>query len=584
MRMLLILILTNLLFCQFSDFINKQNGELDSALTTILMDRNDIIFPVSHRKTTMVFPSIISYFDNPLKQIEDTENYENSFSDFFNPDFSILFKEYKIDEDQEDEYEFIFDFEKNYKIKISSRNKDIENCGRYFKIQDTNIETSNAKNDYPDKETEDIANLIKDRLGEREYYITAAHYFKDTLATFNYSQFVEKGIYLHRSFLDLVRNLSLGRFDFANLPSYVKIGSFDNDVYTNEECLILIDRGGDDIYDFGDRKVPPVIIDLSGNDIYKCNKEGFGSSNLEYSFFYDGSGDDIYETKNHSIGATYLGYSVFCDMNGSDIYRSKENSQCSAEYGFSLFYDGNGNDTYIGEEKCQSFSGVYGISFLIDKSGNDNYILSSSQVDVLRYADHFNSMGQGFSIGERPYAGGGFAYLYDYSGNDSYVSDIFGQGSSYWYGSGVLSDKEGNDSYNSYQYSIGSGVHFAFGSVFDYNGDDYYKSKGVSLGCGHDYASGILFDLKGNDNYSVESLSIGGGNANGFSLFTDFEGNDNYVSKHENTLGYSDWRRDGGLIGIFMDLDGTDHYGAPYGKDNSIWFSGTWGVGIDKNK
>ena len=218
---------------------------------------------------------------------------------------------------------------------------------------------------------------------------------------------------------------------------------------------------------------------------------------------------------------------------------------------------------------------------ILEHGGNDQYISSSPYQDFLRYDDHFESFCQGASLGYRPVASGGYGIISDYSGNDYYSSDIYGQGTAYWYGLGSIVDVAGNDNYNSFQYAQGSGVHLAFGSLIDKDGNDNYVSHGVSQGCGHDIAFGGLYDVRGEDNYVVESLSLGGGNANAVSLFIDAGGNDGYIARHENTLGYSDLRRQYGMVGIFLDLDGDDFYGTSRGGNDSLWLGSTYGVGLD---
>src|SRR5690606_9932651 len=88
-------------------------------------------------------------------------------------------------------------------------------------------------------------------------------------------------------------------------------------------------------------------------------------------------------------------------------------------------------------------------------------------------------------------------------------------------------------------------------------------------------------DLRGEDNYVVESLSLGGGNANAISLFIDAGGDDGYIARDQNTMGYSDLRRNHGMIGIFLDLDGDDFYGTSRGGNDSLWLGSTYGIGLD---
>jgi len=222
-----------------------------------------------------------------------------------------------------------------------------------------------------------------------------------------------------------------------------------------------------------------------------------------------------------------------------------------------------------------------GFGLLSDRGGNDLYYSGGKYTDRLRYFDHYLSLSQGFAYGLRPYASGGVALLGDRAGNDIYVSDIFGQGASYWYSLSGLIDEGGNDSYISYQYAQGAATHLTLAALLDKEGNDNYISHGVSQGCGHDLSFGLLEDWGGDDNYATGDLSQGAGNANGIGILFDFAGDDNYqVRKGANTNGYGDFRRDYGSIGVFIDLSGKDSYAAGY-RNRSYWTKSRYGVGAD---
>jgi hypothetical protein len=219
----------------------------------------------------------------------------------------------------------------------------------------------------------------------------------------------------------------------------------------------------------------------------------------------------------------------------------------------------------------------------MDNSGNDNYFAGGKYKDILRYTDHYLSLSQGFAYGIRPKMSGGVGLLMDKSGNDVYVSDIFGQGTSYWYGLGVLADGGGNDQYISFQYAQGAATHMTVGILYDVSGDDVYSAKGVSQGCGHDRAAGILVDLDGNDNYNAYDLSQAAGSANGIGILADMRGNDAYIVRSDKkTQVFGQPRRDYGSIGIFLDLGGKDGYAGGIGRDSAWWSDSKWGVGIDR--
>ncbi|NQW29999.1 MAG: HEAT repeat domain-containing protein, partial [Ignavibacteria bacterium] len=225
--------------------------------------------------------------------------------------------------------------------------------------------------------------------------------------------------------------------------------------------------------------------------------------------------------------------------------------------------------------------GTRGVGVLADLAGNDQYIGASPFVDALRYESHYTTFTQGAALGYRPIASGGVGLLLEYSGNDNYVTDIYGQGTGYWFGLGAIADLAGEDRYQAYQYAQGAGVHFATGLVRDYEGADVYVSHGVSQGCGHDVALGALIDESGNDVYVCESLSLGGGNANAVSLFVDVSGSDSYIAQNtSNTMGFSDFRRSYGMIGVFVDGGGEDFYSETI-RNNTTSIKSSYGVFSD---
>lgn len=360
-------------------------------------------------------------------------------------------------------------------------------------------------------------------------------------------------------------------------------GNGPND-YHRSDVAIIIDLGGNDRYDYitspKDSRAT-VIIDLAGDDLYLGHEGSYGSGLFGVGLLWDREGDDTYIAGNYSLGAGFFGCGILWDGGGNDRYISDTAGQGAGAFGVGMLCDDGGNDEYRSALFSQAFAFVGGFGWLSDKGGNDLYFSGGKYTDRLRYFDHYLSLSQGFAYGLRPYASGGVALLYDRSGNDSYISDIFGQGSSYWYSLSGLVDGEGNDSYISYQYAQGAATHLTLAALLDKGGDDNYISHGVSQGCGHDLSFGLLEDWQGDDNYVTGDLSQGAGNANGIGILFDFAGNDNYqVRKLNNTNGYGDFRRDYGSIGIFIDLSGEDHYAAGY-ENRSYWTKSRYGVGAD---
>ncbi len=557
-----------------------------SALEKLYMSRRDFFLPVRTEKEVFLFPSIAEMFKDPLLQAALPVETVKDYDIFPNIDFKSLCKEFQIPVPSYDPGRVDIDsFIKNHSYitavfdsawhKYPDMEKIINEVReRYFGERET-------EKDLPG---DDISVMIRNRLDERRYYDESRKFYKETLKDFEPSYIIKAGIMAYRNFLALkefVKENDIEPFEKDTPFGRVRAGSKGDDVYEGSYFLI-IDRGGNDTYRLNNKDQRfSYIIDLEGNDRYISDGFGPASAFNGISFLYDGKGDDIYDCKNYSLASSLFGFTVLLDGGGNDRFISNIHSQAAATFGYSCLWNAGGNDVYIAEMKSQAYAGVHGYAVLVEDEGNDNYTLSGNQVDVLRYSDHFMSMGQGYSFGDRDHAAGGIAMLFDKQGNDNYVSDIFGQGGGYWFAFGALYDLAGNDNYISYQYSMGSGVHLAFGTLIDLEGDDSYRSKGVSIGCGHDYAGGMFFDLQGNDSYHAESLSIGGSSANGISVFFDGAGDDLYSAHQPNTMGWSDWRRDAGYISIFIDMSGKNRYSSPAGKSGKKWYRGTWGIGLD---
>ena len=379
--------------------------------------------------------------------------------------------------------------------------------------------------------------------------------------------------------------------DNADMSSYLGrqpgwvVGGPGNDYYDGDYKFIL-DFGGDDLYDLKydpDNPHPVIIIDLSGNDVYRGQSDFvIGSGCLSAGILIDLEGNDIYSAQSFSLGSGYFGFGLLYDAEGNDEYNGDSFLQGAGSFGLGLLIDEAGRDSYRAALNAQGFAFTEGCGLLYDTEGNDDYYAGGKYKDILRYTDHYYSFGQGFAIGLRPILSGGIGALIDREGNDSYYTDIFGQASSYWWSLGFIYDESGNDSYHSFQYAQGAATHMSDGILIDDSGNDTYFSKGVSQGCGHDYSCGILLDRAGDDTYTAYDLSQAAGSANGFGLLIDNFGDDRYFIKNPlNSQGYGNPRREYGSIGLFIDMGGTDQYSGN-GRDNFYWITDSkWGGGMD---
>ena len=365
----------------------------------------------------------------------------------------------------------------------------------------------------------------------------------------------------------------------------VVIGGPGPTVYSGT-CAVIIDLGGDDLYlapvGGGGPMLPAaILIDVSGDDRYEGGRGSLGAGFMGVGVLADLDGDDSYSAGSFSIASGLFGVGLLLDKAGNDTYAGDTCVEGSGAFGIGLLVDEKGNDSYHGALFCQAFGFVKGLGLLYDAAGNDIYFAGGKYTDEIRYFDHYLSLSQGFGFGWRPDASGGIGVLADEGGNDVYVSDIFGQGSSYWFAVGGLVDFAGNDQYVSYQYAQGAATHITMAALVELAGNDNYVSNGVSQGCGHDLAIGILHDLAGDDNYTCQGLSQAAGNANGIGVLFDDSGNDSYMVRDQvNTQGYGDLRRDYGSVGIFLDCGGRDSYSGR-GKDNTWWTASSYGIGVD---
>ncbi len=360
------------------------------------------------------------------------------------------------------------------------------------------------------------------------------------------------------------------------------------DDYHRGEYSVIIDLGGNDRYDLSydpSNPHPTIIIDLAGDDIYNGETAyTIGAGMFSVGMLIDLGGADVYRGSNYSIGSGFFGVGILYDTEGDDSYLGDTFTEGAGGFGLGVLIDLDGHDMYRAALLSQGVGFSVGSGLLLDKHGNDNYIAGNKYSDYLRYDNHYLTLSQGFGYGLRPHLSGGIGGLLDFSGNDTYVGDIFAQGSSYWRGIGFLFDKSGSDQYLAYQYAQGAGTHMTLGILVDNDGDDVYRSKGVSQGCGHDYSFGALYDRRGNDVYLAVDLSQAAGSANGVGLLCDVSGADRYhIGNPKNTHGYGNPRREFGSIGLMLDLGGVDDYDG-YGANNSVWqAAGIWGGGFDCN-
>ena len=369
------------------------------------------------------------------------------------------------------------------------------------------------------------------------------------------------------------------------LQSGWKIGGTGNDYY-GDDYKFIFDFGGDDIYDLSYDPANPhgvIIIDLDGNDTYRGQSDFvLGSGCFSAGLLLDFNGNDRYDAHSFALGSGFFGFGALYDAAGDDRYNGDTHVQGAGSFGIGLLVDEGGRDIYDGALYAQGFGFTEGIGVVYDLSGSDSYFAGGKYKATIHYDDHYLSLSQGCGTGQIPYMSGGIGAIVDLQGHDTYQSDMFAQGASYWWSMGLVYDSSGNDRYTAFQYGQGCGAHMTLGALIDDYGDDVYFGKGLMQGVGHDYACGMIVDRHGHDTYTAYDLSQGAGSANGAGLLIDNEGDDLYsVRVTTNTQGYGNPRRDYGSIGLFIDLGGSDQYHGN-GRDNHYWrIDSKWGAGMD---
>lgn len=370
--------------------------------------------------------------------------------------------------------------------------------------------------------------------------------------------------------------------------------------HPDRPTLLVIDTGGNDTYvncpsNQSASNWASVVLDTSGGDRYisdeglkdqplakwdarakGSNEPGPGGALFGYSVLLDRSGNDIYRTHRPGIGSGRFGMAATIDMDGDDIYDAYVDSEGFGNFGAGILEDVKGNDKYFGFNQVQGCGQTEGFGYLADREGDDEYVANDEVIDFAspQSAQHNVSMAQGAGNGRRAdyldghTLAGGVGVLLDQAGADKYSCGVFGQGVGYGRGTGFLWDLAGKDSYYGQWYVQGASAHYAIGVLDDENGDDTYIAlMNMAQGAGHDFAIGCLLDRAGGDSYKAPNLSIGAGNANGIGIFVDVLGNDKYDSQGI-TLGKAAEAPKGSLrsrclcLGVFMDLGGQDFYPA----------------------
>jgi hypothetical protein len=195
---------------------------------------------------------------------------------------------------------------------------------------------------------------------------------------------------------------------------------------------VLIDRGGDDVYQaqilsqgVGGPVGVGLIVDASGNDIYTANGPHFASAYQTPDVFLamsQGFGFGIRGYAPGGIGAIY-------DLAGNDRYSVGEFGQGVGYFqGLGILHDAAGDDQYIGSRYAQGSAAHQAAGILVDESGNDSYMCAGAAAQGMAWDQSV-------------------AMLIDRAGNDSYSGNVLAQGSGAEQAIGILIDLDGQDTH-----------------------------------------------------------------------------------------------------------------------------------------
>ena len=389
-----------------------------------------------------------------------------------------------------------------------------------------------------------------------------------------------------------------------------------NNTYKLKDPLLVVDVGGDDVYEFlprSDKHRISVLLDHLGDDRYVATTPGSDPSaaTLGYGILWDTEGNDYYQGTQHAQASALFGAALLVDGGGDNTFIASSHGQAHAIAGFAVLLGAVGGDHYTAQASAQGSAGPEGVAALIDPGGDDSYILDNTP--LIRPSAQLplrnSSMGQGAGRGIRGdfidgrSTTGGIGILLDMAGNDHYVAQVFAQGVGYYEGLGILVDDDGKDTFDATWYAMGAAAHRGAGILLKrgVGNDHYHASHSMSIGAAHDFSVGIFLDEGGDDQYELGDLGLGAAYDNSTALFVDAKGDDRYAVKDLSCRAFgvaqlSQWggvREDLPNLGLFMDLGGGDAYPdhCQQAGNNTEWTSRqTWpqlklrseaGAGID---
>lgn len=223
---------------------------------------------------------------------------------------------------------------------------------------------------------------------------------------------------------------------------------------------------------------------------------------------------------------------VIIDLGGNDKYYG---ANTPSQVPINALIDWQGDDLYSSTLPFAQGSTLLGVSLLFDFSGDDRYVSAYYT--------------QGVAIG-------GVAMVYDASGDDHYKGQRFAQGVGFW-GVGILFDRAGDDRYSAWRYAQGVGGVAGVGLLLDVRGQDHYEAIGESRSS---------YGTIGNFQASSQGFGVGfrGYVPGGIGLLLDGGGQDNYqAGNFAQGVGYFF------ALGVLRD----------FGEDNDVYHASRYGMG-----
>jgi hypothetical protein len=376
------------------------------------------------------------------------------------------------------------------------------------------------------------------------------------------------------------------------------IGGSGANRYTSTQASVIIDVGGNDIYEseydlnrLGQYPLR-IVIDLHGDDTYSHRQAvGPGAGVFGLGVLLDQEGNDLYvqgvEPSRGWVRQALLSNDSFesgirwvdtARVYGGDLPASLD---CGFSFGASFFgiglhIDRAGNDTYLVDKWALGAASAPGVGVLADESGDDWYIAA------------LQSMGTGFNKGvgilrdsgagaDRYQCWGVYRSKYTDEGtNAGYAGFGIGVGSGWRItgagnmpgrqcfigGIGLVSDIGGDDIFIGSTFGLGSGFMAGIGMLVDgYGNDTYVEMKGEEdhsgIAEGNHNGTGFLLDRAGDDFYSGGS-NCGGAWDLGIGYFIDVAGDDTYTDSWK--LGFKPGAANEGSLGVFLDGGGLDTF------------------------